>query len=231
MEKAAQHARDGDLAYFESLPEDDLVRLCKRKDEDDRSLLHSAAGSGNLELVQLLVTKGQSGSKVNDQDEEGWTPLQSAASCGYEAVVGLLLQLGADVDTANSGGRTALHYAASKGKAAVVRQLLSAGAQVDVRDTTGSTALHRAASAGKIDCVKALVEQGKASLSAQDKTGATPLFVAVQCDQASVAFYLAAKGRPASLEVANKEGQTPLSIAGDNASALRQAADGAMEVE
>lgn len=42
---------------------------------------------------------------------QGWTPLQSAVSCGHEEVVALLLRLGADVGAANSGGRTALHYA------------------------------------------------------------------------------------------------------------------------
>ncbi|GIL69536.1 hypothetical protein Vretifemale_464 [Volvox reticuliferus] len=111
MDKAAERAREGDLPYFESLPADELMRLCRRKDEDQRSLLHSAALSGCVELLQLLVARGAAAAAVNDQDDEGWTPLQSAASCGHEAVVDLLLQLGARVAETNSGGRTALHYA------------------------------------------------------------------------------------------------------------------------
>ncbi|EFJ42332.1 hypothetical protein VOLCADRAFT_119433, partial [Volvox carteri f. nagariensis] len=62
-----------------------------------------------------------------------------------------------------------------------------------------------------------------------DKTGATPLFVAVHCDQANVAFFLA--GRGAALEVATKDGETPLSIAGENGPALRQAAQQGMEMD
>ncbi|GIL69535.1 hypothetical protein Vretimale_13554 [Volvox reticuliferus] len=228
MDKAAERAREGDLPYFESLPADELMRLCRRKDEDQRSLLHSAALSGCVELLQLLVARGAAAAAVNDQDDEGWTPLQSAASCGHEAVVDLLLQLGARVAETNSGGRTALHYAASKGKTGVVRQLLVAGAPANAADATGSTPLHRAASAGKLEVVKVLLELGRAALDPQDKTGATPLFVAVQCDQANVAFYLA--GRGAGLEIATKDGDTPLSIAGENAPALRQAAQHDMEL-
>ncbi|KAG2425713.1 hypothetical protein HXX76_013555 [Chlamydomonas incerta] len=231
MDKAAEKAREGDLAYFETLSPEELTRLCKRKDEDQRSLLHNAVTSGNLELCQLLVTRGGSAAVVDDQDEEGWTPLQSAASCGFEAVVDLLLALGADVQAANSGGRTALHYAASKGRAGVLRQLLKAGARAGAADSTGSTALHRAASAGKAEAVAVLVEQGRAALDPQDKQGCTPLFIAVQVDAAQVAFYLASKG--AGLEVANKDGETPLSIAGENAPALKSAAAqrGGMEVD
>ncbi|GLI62660.1 hypothetical protein VaNZ11_005335 [Volvox africanus] len=229
MEKAAERAREGDLSYFEALPADELTRLCRRKDEDQRSLLHNAALSGCLELLQLLVARGAGAGVVNDQDDEGWTPLQSAASCGHEAAVDLLLQLGARVGDTNSGGRTALHYAASKGKTAIVRKLLAASAPVNAADATGSTPLHRAASAGKMEVVKVLLDQGRAALDPQDKTGATPLFVAVQCDQANVAFYLA--GRGAGLEVATKDGDTPLSIAGENAPALRQAAQHGMELD
>lgn len=31
MEKAAEKAREGDLAYFEALSPEELTRLCKRK--------------------------------------------------------------------------------------------------------------------------------------------------------------------------------------------------------
>lgn len=62
-------ARSGDLPYFQGLPADQLAPLLRRKDEDERSLLHTACGSGNLELVQLLVERG-AGGVVNDADEE-----------------------------------------------------------------------------------------------------------------------------------------------------------------
>lgn len=82
MDKAAERAREGDLAYFESLPADELNRLCRRKDEDCRSLLHNAAMSGCLELVQLLVTGGGAAAAVNDKDDEvGQEHIQQCLSC------------------------------------------------------------------------------------------------------------------------------------------------------
>lgn len=228
MEKAGQHAREGDLQYISSLPEDELARLCRRKDEDGRSLLHSASSSGNLELVQLIAGRGGK-DMLHDSDEEGWTPLHSAVSCGHEATTSLLLSMGADVNCANSGGRTPLHYAASKGKPLLVRQLLQAGAAVNAVDATGSTPLHRAVSTGRVEAARVLVEEGRAKVDAKDKAGCTPLLLAVQGDQPSLAFFLAAKG--ADLEAANGEGETPLSAAGENAAGLRRAAAHEMEVD
>jgi 26S proteasome non-ATPase regulatory subunit 10 len=71
---------------------------------------------------------------VNVSDEEGWTPLHSAASSGREAMVELLLDLGADVAAANKGGRVALHYAASKGHVAIADLLLKRGAKINQKD-------------------------------------------------------------------------------------------------
>ena len=37
----------------------------------------------NMEVVQFLV---ESGADVNQADNEGWTPLHVAASCGYRDI-------------------------------------------------------------------------------------------------------------------------------------------------
>lgn len=72
MEKAVDAARQGSLAFFESLDQNELMRLSTRKDEDGRYLLHTAAVGGNLELVQLIVNAGGKDAKefVNSQDDE-----------------------------------------------------------------------------------------------------------------------------------------------------------------
>ncbi|KIY95090.1 hypothetical protein MNEG_12872 [Monoraphidium neglectum] len=236
MYEASARARVGDVPYFGGLAPAELEFLVTAKDEDGRTLLHTAAANGHLQLLQLLANAG-AGKVANKQDDEGWAPLHSAASAGYEAIVAALLSLGATADAVNSSGQTALHYAvrppaprdalqgpASKGHTGIVRLLLSAGSKVDPRDGTGSTPLHRAAATGRLEAARVLVEEGRARIDAHDKAGATPLLVAVACQQANAAVYLASRG--ASLAAANKNGETPLALAGALAPALQQAAGG-----
>eukprot|EP00878_Enallax_costatus_P046120 GHUV01055724.1.p2 GENE.GHUV01055724.1~~GHUV01055724.1.p2 ORF type:complete len:116 (-),score=26.47 GHUV01055724.1:229-576(-) len=110
MFEAADHARKGDVAYFRGLTAAELTSLIVGRDEDGRTLFHTAAANGHLELLELLA--GFGATKVaNKQDDEGWTPLHSAVSSGQEKTVAALLQYGASPDTTNSGGQTALHYA------------------------------------------------------------------------------------------------------------------------
>ncbi len=93
MDKASEKARDGELSYFETLDGAELSRLVKRTDDDGRSLLHAAASSGNLQLVQLLFDKGGH-EMVNIQDDEGWGPLHSAVSAGHCRTAELLISCG-----------------------------------------------------------------------------------------------------------------------------------------
>ncbi len=44
---------------------------------------------------------------------QGWTPLHSAVSAGYDLVVERLIGVDADVNARTSGGQTPLHYAVS----------------------------------------------------------------------------------------------------------------------
>ena len=50
-------------------PAEELARLVKKQDEDGRTLLHSAATSGSLQLVQFLVDHGAAAT-VDSADEE-----------------------------------------------------------------------------------------------------------------------------------------------------------------
>ena len=81
MEKACERAREGDLQYFETLSEEDLVRLIDRRDEDGRTLLHAAVSGCSLPMVQALVAKG-AGKCVNLQDDEVLHPTERSVWCG-----------------------------------------------------------------------------------------------------------------------------------------------------
>jgi ankyrin repeat protein len=192
-----------------------------RKDEDGRTLLHSAAGEGKAELVEHVLQSGGT-AVLNAADDEvlsvdwphcpwpdvlpqGWTPLMSASSAGHVAVVSMLLGAGADARAANTGGRTCAHYAASKGHAAVLSLLLDGGASVDTADCTGSTPLHSGAATNQVPCVKLLLAAG-AALELKTKQGETPLLVAAhaQADRAVVTL----AGAGAELAAADAEGNT-----------------------
>lgn len=70
MEKAAEAAREGNLHFFQGLDPADLQRMCKKTDEDGRSLLHSAAAGGNLPVLNFILEHDGASSNVNRKDED-----------------------------------------------------------------------------------------------------------------------------------------------------------------
>ena len=70
MQSAAEACRKGDLEAIETLDQQgNLQNLISSTDEDERTLLHSAAASGTLQLLDFLVQKG-AGQSVNAADDE-----------------------------------------------------------------------------------------------------------------------------------------------------------------
>ncbi|GMH40038.1 hypothetical protein BSKO_07942 [Bryopsis sp. KO-2023] len=228
MERAWEKALSGDFEYFQQLEAADLSRMCEAKDEDGRSLFHCGVASGNGDLVQFLYSKGKQ-DVLNNQDDEGWSPLHSCVSCGHLVVVKMLISLGCTIDILTSSKRTPLHYAASKGHHEIIGVLLEAGASVKVKDITGSTPLHRAASVGKLAAVRVLVEKGNAPLEATDNEGQTPLFLAVSCRNRGVAIFLAGKG--ANINASTMEGESPIDVSGDFKASLMAAVNGEVDID
>jgi ankyrin repeat protein len=62
---------------------------------------------------------------VNEKNKYGETVLHRAARGGNEAIVRLLVDLGADVNAKDKYGETVLHWAALRGDEAVVRLLVN----------------------------------------------------------------------------------------------------------
>src|SRR6202012_98678 len=89
-------------------------------------LLHWAANNGQeLTTRSLLARKSVD---INRRDHSKWTPLMSAAFCGRETIVRLLLQSESktvDVGARNKDGRTALIIAAAGNHVNIARLLLA----------------------------------------------------------------------------------------------------------
>ena len=160
-----------------------------------RSALHLAAGSGNSELVQMILERNP---EVDARNSQGETPLLTASSDGNPAVVQLLLDHGADPHVHDKDGKTALDKAgtlgvsqlliklnvsqtcaflaaAGRGDPEQMRLLLDYGASADVRGDWGLTPLHQAAARGRLEAVWFLVLEANAYVNAKDSDGATPL--------------------------------------------------------
>lgn len=144
-------------------------------------------------------------------------PLHDAARSGDGALLQQLLRDGADIDERDEAGETPLFAAAKAGLYSVHDQLLVAGADSSIRDNRGLTVLHAAASGGDAGVVAGLIgvdnHLQRIDLDEHDnELGVTPLFVAVEENDGSIAAYLISYG--ADPNVPNKAGLTALTLAG-----------------
>jgi len=136
-----------------------------------------AAAWGHTGVVLLLLDRGAS---VDQQNEDGVSALQCAASTDKSELVKLLLDRMADVNHRDKAGRTPLFDAAcSKCPPENARLLLSKGADINATDNKGKTAFYYAQANANQAVMEALVKAeangGKmpdappAQLTAEDK--------------------------------------------------------------
>nr|KAK5433266.1 hypothetical protein LTR18_010904 [Exophiala xenobiotica] len=201
-----------------------------------RGPLTSLAEQGNDILLALLCASDKLIIEATGHD--GRTPLSWVAGIGHEAVVRLLVEkgaklesqdkynrtplswaaekghgaVGADLEPKDNSGRTPLSWAADRGHEAVVRLLVEKGANLELNDKDGWTPLSTAVEKGHGAVVRLPVEKG-ADLNPKDKDGRTPLSRAVQMRHVEVVRLLVDKG--ADLEPKDNSGRTPLSWAAD----------------
>lgn len=151
------------------------------KDDNGVSLLHFAAGTAHVGLLQAVLARDASPEFVNAVDHEGDTALHAAVDVRIYSppakdlsVVKILLDAGANMMSANKDGATPLSLAVGYGSVALVSLLLSRWPSSH-QDTAGLfPLLHLAVQRECVDVVRVVVEAG-----AQDEDG-TVLEVAYQ---------------------------------------------------
>jgi truncated hemoglobin YjbI len=154
------------------LADRELVRV---RYTSGRTLLHEAAGNGNLAIVQLLL---ELGADPNAGYPFGHTPLYYAGnSCAAKTgsdIVRALFEAGANVNAHDGVKRcTPLHMAARRGYVPVATALLDCGAAIESRDRAGDTPLRRAVNCGKAEVAALLLSRG-ANLHSVGSRGLTP---------------------------------------------------------
>ncbi|NXR43646.1 MYPT2 phosphatase, partial [Hippolais icterina] len=188
----------------------------------------------NLDMVKFLV---ENGANVNQQDNEGWTPLHAVASCGYLNIAEYLISHGANVAAVNSEGEVPSDIAEEAAMRDLLleqvkkqgvdlelsrkeeeqqmlqdaRQWLNSGRIEDIKQPrTGATALHVAAAKGYSEVMRLLIQAGF-NLNVQDNDGWTPLHAAAHWGVKEACSILAEA--LCDMDIRNKLGQTPFDVA------------------
>ncbi|KAG4270013.1 hypothetical protein FPRO04_11845 [Fusarium proliferatum] len=129
--------------------------------------LHIAAYFGLAELVEYLLDMGAA---VDIADRTGRTPLSYASEQGHEAIMVVLLERGAKVDSQDgeivpkwhyeneNAGRTPLSFATEQGHEAAVHILIANGASASVRSKSGRTPLSYAVEDKRESLVRLFLE-------------------------------------------------------------------------
>ncbi|XP_054254360.1 CARD- and ANK-domain containing inflammasome adapter protein-like [Indicator indicator] len=196
LSRVAKPSKDhADAGIFDTVAKGHLSELLKTLEDVDinklnssgETLLHVAAASGHLKILEYLISKG---AKTDMKDKKGRTALHRAAEKGHADALKALLQCGAYMYSLDTKGKTPLHLAAQndhshilkmllkeearsyrnqcnflhlaarKDESRLAKMLLRSGACIDGRDERGQTALDYAVSQGSENTAKVLLEAG-----------------------------------------------------------------------
>jgi ankyrin repeat protein len=133
--------------------------------------IHIAANFGIVKVVSELANM----EPFDSRDTYGRTPLSWAASHGHQAIVKLLLEKNANIETKDTEcNQTPLSWAARSGHEAIVKLLLEKNANIETKDTEyDRTPLSWAAENGHEAIVKLL--EKNANIETISNNGPTPL--------------------------------------------------------
>jgi len=179
---------DGD----EVAPEEQLkTYLADAKDGRNRTLLHAAASTRNVDMTEVLLSLGLDLFAV-DKERLGvvhWAVRGADMSNATAEYVSYLGDLGVDLTSKDCKNRTALHFAAYYGHRQVCEILIeTALLSVMAVDRQGWNSLHYAAASGS-PALSSLLTMGDDAnpASTKNRKRMTPLHVAV-CKAQPVAF-------------------------------------------
>jgi hypothetical protein len=163
-----------------------------------------AAWEGNLEMMELFVSRGANVNKMNAAREQA---LMHAAWRGRVEAVRWLLDRGAQLNRRGLEW-SAIHYAAFAGQEEVLRLLLERGADVNARSTNGASPLMMAAREGRDRVAEVLLERGADPALMNDR-GDDALTWAMRYDNPRIARMVASPERFAAAARSGREAFGP----------------------
>jgi hypothetical protein len=135
------------------------------------SALHIVTKGRDTTWLRFLLAKGAS---PETRDNEGNTPLMTAAQLGWSEGVDYLIKGGANVNAANRRGETPLIFATFAGDIASVRMLMKAGANAERADLTGMSARAYAERDRRLGPILKVMDETKADEGAKPKVVSGP---------------------------------------------------------
>lgn len=154
--------------------------------------LHTAASLGITSSVRHLIERCDV--DPDCRNSGNWTAMMYASLFSHNETVLYLLEMKADVDLKNPHGKTPLMLASICGSEETIKLLLDHGASLEERDQDQFTALMLAIQATHCESAQLLIDYGADPNVREEIHGQTPLYIAAQTGQYSVAQSLVEKG-------------------------------------
>ncbi|XP_067625980.1 ankyrin-3-like [Eurosta solidaginis] len=149
------------------------------QDKDGKTTLHLAVEKGYLTIVEDILRYRPD---INDQSNRSSLKI-AVHGYGekYKKILEALLEYGLIVNPEDANNPKLLHAAVEKGYLKIIEDLLKYGADVNAlyNSREGFTPLHSAAKYKQEEVAKLLISY-EADINAQDKTGKTPIFYAIE---------------------------------------------------
>lgn len=182
--------------------EDKLALLAPIEDN-----IIEAVENENLQIVNYFAALDPK--CINEENQEGYTPLQMAALKDNFEIAEYLVKRGADINHLHSKNDTCLHFAALSNGVEIGELLLDNGADISIADDDGFQAIHYAAQSGSKKFAKMLVKRGVDPKV--EANGTTTFWLACESgDIATVAFFM---DQGVDQFKPNPKGYTPLHAA------------------
>ena len=181
-----------------------------------RTVIHQACNSGNVELVEILLTKYNL-DPLSVDNINGDTPLHIAALAGKEEVANMLItKYKCPVDCRNNSKQTPLHHACNTGHLSLVSMLVSEHkADLIACDEGNNIPLNLAAMNGHSNVVKTLIDEFNCSPDTKGFIGRTAIHYACESRNVELVEMLLTRYNLDPLSV-DDNGDTPLHIAAFN---------------